>query len=107
MLKSIVRLYAYGYDMKPVRFSINEEEYKNAITKLGDKSGLYSFAKDAFLRRLEEVKKKEVWFECLRCKKTYNVMVKAHIEAKTGRLVPVCDCGSNLIRRVKIVDVKD
>jgi len=93
--------------MQLVQFWLNKKEYNNAITKLGNKKELYGFAKDAFLRRLEEVKKKEVWYECPRDQKSFNVIVKAQIEAKTGRLIPVCDCGCNLVRRVKIIDVKD
>ena len=98
--------------MKLVQFWINNNEYKEAITKLGDKSELYGFAKEVFLKELEgmKMKKREVWFECpnKNCNQEYYVTVKANIEEKTGRLVPVCaHCGWNLVRRVKIIDVKD
>jgi len=95
--------------MKLVQFWINNNEYNNAIKKLGDKSELYGFAKEIFLKELEEMKmkKREVWYECPKCKKLYHVVVKANIEPVTGRLIPVCDCGRNLVRRVKIIDVKD
>lgn len=89
--------------MQPVKFSINEEQYKEAIEKLGDSSKFYGFAKTAFLKALEEVKelKKEVWYECVVCHKDYRKIVRAVIEEKTGRLIPTCYCGRGLIKRVK------
>lgn len=98
--------------MQPVQFWLNNKQFNEAIDKLGDKSELYGFAKDAFLKKLEDMKlkKKEVWFECpnKNCNKVYHVTVKANIEEKTGRLVPVCaHCGWNLVRRVKIVAKND
>ena len=91
--------------MQQVRFWVNNQQYKDAIEKLGDASELYGFAKEAFLKALEEVKelRKEVWFECPRCHKEYHVNVMATIEERTGGLIPVCSCGKNLIRRVKKV----
>jgi len=98
--------------MQLVQFWLNNNEYNNAINKLGNKSELYGFAKDAFLKEMEgmKMKKKEVWYECPNktCNESYHVTVKAQIEEKTGRLVPVCaHCGWNLVRRSKIIDVKD
>ena len=98
--------------MQEVRFSINNKQFNDAIDKLGDRSELYGFAKDAFLKKLEEMKtkRKEVWFECPNrtCHESYHVTVKANIEEKTGRLIPVCaHCGWNLVRRSKVVNVKD
>jgi len=95
--------------MKPVQFWINNTEYNNAIKKLGNKSELYGFAKEAFLKELEgmKMKKKKVWYECPKDHKSFNTIVKAHIEPRTGQLIPVCDCGCNLIRRVKVVAESD
>lgn len=91
--------------MQPVKFSINEEQYKEAIEKLGDQRAFYGFAKKAFLdalKEVKEVKKKEVWFECPNCHAEYYKEVHARISKTTGGLIPFCSkCLSNLIRRVK------
>ena len=47
------------------------------------------------------MKYKEVWYQCSWCHTEYHVTVKCTIEEGTGRLVPVCKCGTNLIKRVK------
>lgn len=91
--------------MEKVQFWLNDKDYKEAIEKLGSPKKLYGFAKDVFKNALKEVKeiKKEVWFECPRCHAEYHTVVKAMIEIATGRLIPVCDCGKSLVRRVKKV----
>lgn len=97
--------------MQEVRFWVNETQHKEAISKLGSKAELYGFAKDAFLNRLKEVKevKKEVWYECPSplCKTEWRQIVRAEIEAGTGKLIPICDCGKHLVRRVKTVADKN
>jgi len=42
--------------MQRVQFWLNNQQYKEAIKKLGNKSKLYGFAKKAFLKRLEDLK---------------------------------------------------
>lgn len=71
--------------------------------KLGNKSELYGFAKKIFLKEIKELEemKKDGWFECPSCHAEYYRIVKATIEEKTGRLIPTCDCGVNLVRRIK------
>ena len=89
--------------MQEVRFWVNDKQHKEAISKLGDRAELYGFAKDAFLERLKEVKevKKEVWYACPEDQKEYRQIVRAEIEAGTGRLIPICECGKALVRRVE------
>ena len=41
--------------MQRVEFWINQEQFKEAIKKLGSKSKFYGFAKKAFLKALEEL----------------------------------------------------
>lgn len=53
MLINILALYQYDAKMKRVYFYINEEEYKEAIRKLGNARNFYGFAKKAFLEALK------------------------------------------------------
>jgi len=90
--------------MQKVEFWLNNQQFNEAIEKLGVKKELYGFAKNSFLKALEEVKelKKEVGFECPSCHAEYYREVKARISKTTGGLIPFCPkCYSNLIRRVK------
>jgi len=94
--------------MQEVRFWVNDKQYNEAVSKLGEKAELYGFAKEAFLERLKEVKKfkKNVVYECSNplCKTECRRFVRAEIEAGTGRLVPICEtCGRRLVRRVEKV----
>ena len=97
--------------MQEVRFWVNDTQYKESIMKLGDRAELYGFAKNAFLERLKEIKelRKEVWYECPNsmCKTEWRQIVRAEIEAGTGKLIPICDCGTSLVRRVKKVAEHD
>ena len=89
--------------MQKVEFWLSNQQFNEAIEKLGAKKELYGFSKEAFLKALEEVKelKKEVWYECVVCHKDFRQIVRAFIEEKTGRLIPTCDCGRGLVKRVK------
>ena len=80
--------------MQEVRFWVNGKQFNEAIGKLGDRAELYGFAKDAFLKRLEEVKelKKEVWYVCPEDSREFRQIVRAEIEHETGRLIPICEC---------------
>jgi len=95
--------------MQEVRFWVNETQHKEAIRKLGSKAELYGFAKDAFLNRLKGVKevKKVVWYVCPEEGKEFRQIVSAEIEAGTGKLTPICDCGKHLVRRVERVANKN
>lgn len=57
------------------------------------------------MNRLKEVKelKKVVWYVCPEEGKEFRQIVRAEIEEGTGRLIPICDCGKGLVRRVKKV----
>lgn len=95
--------------MQEVRFWVNDKQHKEAISKLGDKAELYGFAKDAFLKRLKEVKevKKLVWYVCPKEGKEFRQIVRAEIEEGTGKLIPICDCGKHLVRRAEKVADKN
>ena len=95
--------------MQIVQFWLNNKDYNEAVRKLGDKSELYGFAKECFLSKLEGVKavKKEVWYVCPEEGKEFRQIVRAEIEARTGRLIPICDCGRGLVRRVKRIAEHD
>jgi len=95
--------------MQIVQFWLNNKDYNEAVRKLGDKSELYGFAKECFLSKLEGVKavKKEVWYECSACNIEWRQIVRAEIEAGTGKLIPICDCGKHLVRRVKRIAEHD
>ena len=88
--------------MQEVRFWVNNQQYNEAVGKLGERAELYGFAKDAFLERLKGVKelKKNVSYVCPEDGKEYVHVVRAKIEAGTGKLIPICDCGKALVRRV-------
>ena len=43
-------------DMQKVQFWLNNQQYNDAVKRLGSKDKLYGFAKEAFLKKMEELK---------------------------------------------------